>query len=55
MSKAERLRALFEANVACGDISGAGEMFMLAEIAAAKDEEDFDSSQHTQNLTRNAP
>ncbi len=54
MSKVERLRAFYEANVACGDISGAAEALMLAEIAAAKNEEDFDSSQHTQNLTRNA-
>ena len=45
MSKVEKLRALYEANVACGDISEPAGALMLAEIAAAKTEEDFDSSQ----------
>jgi hypothetical protein len=39
MSKAERLRRIYEANIACGDISGTAEARMLAEIAAAEAEE----------------
>ena len=38
MSKAERLRRIYEANIACGDISGPAEARMLAEIAAAEAE-----------------
>ncbi len=39
MSKAERLQRIYEANIACGDISGIAEARMLAEIAAAEAEE----------------
>ncbi|MHA1566782.1 MAG: hypothetical protein ACTSX7_15835 [Alphaproteobacteria bacterium] len=39
MSKAERLQRVYEANIACGDISGSAEARMLAEIAAAEAEE----------------
>ncbi|MCZ6667034.1 MAG: hypothetical protein O7B81_17175 [Gammaproteobacteria bacterium] len=38
MSKAERLRHIYEANIACGDISGPAEARMLAEITAAEAE-----------------
>ena len=36
MSEVERLQRIYDAHVACGDISGAGEAKMLAEIAAAQ-------------------
>ncbi len=39
MSKAEKLQRIYEANIACGDISGIAEAKMLAEIAAAEAEE----------------
>lgn len=38
MSKTERLRQNYEANIACGDISGPAEARMLAEIAVAEAE-----------------
>ena len=39
MSKAERLQRIYEANFACGDISGIAEARMIAEIAVAESEE----------------
>ncbi len=39
MSKAEELQRIYEANIACGDISGIAEARMLAEITAAEAEE----------------
>jgi len=39
MTKAKDLRRVYEANIACGDISEAAEARMLAEIAAAEMEE----------------
>ncbi len=39
MSKAEKLQRIYEANIACGDISGIAEAKMLAEIAIAEAEE----------------
>ena len=39
MSKAEKLQRIYEANIACGDISDIAEAKMLAEIVAAEAEE----------------
>ncbi len=39
MTEAKDLRRVYEANIACGDISEAEQARMLAEIAAAKIEE----------------
>ena len=39
MSRAEQLRRVYEANIACGDIGEAEEACMLAEIAAAEADE----------------
>ena len=39
MSKVDKLRAFYEANIGCGDISEAAEARMLADIAAAELEE----------------
>ena len=39
MTKAKDLRRVYEANIACGDISEASEARMLTEIAAAETEE----------------
>ena len=39
MTKAKDLRRVYEANIACGDISEAAEARMLAELAAAEMEE----------------
>ena len=36
MSRAERLRRIYEANIACGDIGESEASRMLAEIAAAE-------------------
>ena len=36
MSRAEQLRRVYEANIACGDIGEAEASRMLAEIAAAE-------------------
>ena len=36
MRKAEELRRIYEANVACGDIGEAEEIRMLAQISAAE-------------------
>ena len=40
MTKSEMLRAAYEANIACGDISEAAEAAMLREIASARLEEE---------------
>ena len=45
MSKAQELRAFYEANIACGDICEAAEARMLAEIAAAESEENRAAAQ----------
>ena len=45
MSKSEELRAFYEANIACGDISEAAEARMLADIAAAEIEENSSAAQ----------
>ena len=39
MSNAERLQRIYEAHIACGDISDTEEARMLAEITAAEAEE----------------
>ena len=36
MRKAEELRRIYEANVACGDIGEAEEIRMLAQVSAAE-------------------
>jgi hypothetical protein len=42
MSKAEQLRRIYEANIACGDIGEAEEARMLARISAAEQVDERD-------------